>query len=581
MKKREMTNNDMDQLFNLILEQRPLLNEDQVISLLQQIPVASAGRSMKGFIRNHLNTLIFGTLMIALVATLLWINKGPETAKTMVQNNQLQQSKIEPVFEDTIAVQSSAEIIKDSIREIVRVDHSIKTILTMEASEPVTAEKVNSVFDIYSHFDKQPQLFIIDTNRDTTIICAEGTLIRIKAKTFAYEKTEKEIEGTIQLQVKEYYNLSDMLLSGLTTTSGAEMLETGGMLYIDAMAEQEKCRIKEGREIEIGFPYANKKDDMALFNGQKENDIIDWKQAATVINISIMTATIVGMEEETPPTIVEQMPEFPGGEATLQKYMDQYVRYPFSVIKDKIQGKVFVSFVVEKDGTLTNIQVRRSLNSMLDKVAVNMVNNMPNWIPAKQNGQKVSCSYTLPVSFIPKEGELTNEEILQSKTIEKQIKNEKVEYLDTKYLTNEEFKEEFENKVQKDNFQQTNAADVNRYVFSATQLGWINCDRFISDNRQRVNYSIRVDQPGNAIATVISHRYKSIMSGIVEANRIRFVKVPPGEKITIVVFKTENNQIYLAIKETVITDKEETGLDFQPVTMELLKMEMEKLNKLN
>jgi TonB family protein len=581
MKKREMTHNELEQLFDRMVEQRPLLNEEQVISLLQQVTVTRPGRTIKGLFQNRLNTLILGTLVLGLAVILLWINKGPEPKETMVQNNQLQQSKVEPVSTDTLSVQAAVKITKDSIVQPVSVENTIKVSITQEDPGPVQSPGIQSVADIYAHFEKQPQLFTIDPDRDTSIICKEGTLIKIKAHTFVTEKTGKDITGKVQLEVKEYYTISDMLLSKLTTTSGTEMLETGGMLYMDAVADQEKCRIKQGSEIEIGFPYANKKEDMALFNGEKKNDIIDWKPAVTVNNVVIMTAIVQGMEEEPPYTIVEQMPEFPGGETALRRYMEQYVGYPYSALKDKIQGKVFVSFNVEKDGMITNIRVRRGLESMLDKVAVNFVSNMPKWIPGKQNGQAVKCTYTLPVSFIPHEGELTNEEILQSKALEEKIRNLKVDYLDSKYLTKQEFKEEFEKKEQKDGFQQTNTADLNRYVFSTSQLGWINCDKFIRDNRQKINYSIRIDQPGNAIATVIFHRYRSILPGNVEANRIRFMNVPPGEKISIVAFRTENDQIYLAIKETVITDKEENGLDFKPVTMELLKLEMEKLSKLN
>ena len=116
---------------------------------------------------------------------------------------------------------------------------------------------------------------------------------------------------------------------------------------------------------------------------------------------------------------------------------------------------------------------------------------------------------------------------------------------------------------------------------SASQLEWINCDRFIYDGIAQTNYSIRIDGNEKPVVNIILHRFRSILRGQIEPNRISFKNVQMGEKITIVALKTVNSKIFLAVKETVITDKEETGLDFQPVTMDLLKKEMEKLNKFN
>ena len=80
---------------------------------------------------------------------------------------------------------------------------------------------------------------------------------------------------------------------------------------------------------------------------------------------------------------------------------------------------------------------------------------------------------------------------------------------------------------------------------------------------------------------MIFHRIKAILPGCVESDRIIFKNVPLGEMITIVAVKMVNSKLFLAVKETEITDKEETELDFQPVTVKLLRKEMEKLNKLN
>lgn len=209
---------------------------------------------------------------------------------------------------------------------------------------------------------------------------------------------------------------------------------------------------------------------------------------------------------------------------------------------------------------------------------------MPTWKPGMQRGKPVSVSYTVPVYFTLKDSVFTDEEILKAKAHEEKIKDIKLNYRTNNNTTNNEvFKNDFEKTVNEDNLQETNVSDINRYVLSASQLEWINCDRFVNNNNNNAinNYSIRIDGPGESIVNIIFHRFRSILRGRIEPNRISFKNVQVGEKITIVALKSVNNKIFLAVKETVITDKEETDLDFQQVTMDLLKKEMEKLNKFN
>src|SRR5665811_555019 len=106
-----------------------------------------------------------------------------------------------------------------------------------------------------------------------------------------------------------------------------------------------------------------------------------------------------------------------------------------------------------------------------------VISNLPKWKPGKQRGKPVNVSYTIVVPFSAKEGELTSEEIRQSKELEEKLKDFKYDIEANSYYANDKEFEDFEKKVKDDNFQETNASEVNRYIFSVTQLGWINCDR--------------------------------------------------------------------------------------------------------
>ena len=97
--------------------------------------------------------------------------------------------------------------------------------------------------------------------------------------------------------------------------------------------------------------------------------------------------------------VVEQMPSFPGGPSALMKYLNDNIKYPVVAQENGVQGRVVVSFVVERDGSITDVKVVRSVDPSLDREAARVVRGMPHWIPGKQNGSAVRVKYNVPVSF--------------------------------------------------------------------------------------------------------------------------------------------------------------------------------------
>lgn len=98
-------------------------------------------------------------------------------------------------------------------------------------------------------------------------------------------------------------------------------------------------------------------------------------------------------------TVVEDMPAFPGGETALLQYISKSVKYPVIAQENGIQGRVIVSFVIERDGHVADATVVRGVDPSLDKEALRVVKSMPKWTPGKQRGKPVRVKYTLPVTF--------------------------------------------------------------------------------------------------------------------------------------------------------------------------------------
>ena len=105
-------------------------------------------------------------------------------------------------------------------------------------------------------------------------------------------------------------------------------------------------------------------------------------------------------EEEVIFVVVESMPEFPGGQQALFKFLSENVKYPVIAQENGIQGRVICQFVVNKDGSIVDVEVVRSGGDpSLDKEAVRVIKSMPKWKPGKQRGKAVRVKYTVPVNF--------------------------------------------------------------------------------------------------------------------------------------------------------------------------------------
>ncbi len=97
--------------------------------------------------------------------------------------------------------------------------------------------------------------------------------------------------------------------------------------------------------------------------------------------------------------VVEEMPEFPGGEDALRTFIGKAIVYPKGALEKGIQGKVFVTFVVNKDGSVSKAKIARGVDPSLDKEALRVVSSLPEWKPGKQRGENVAVEYTVPISF--------------------------------------------------------------------------------------------------------------------------------------------------------------------------------------
>ncbi len=123
-----------------------------------------------------------------------------------------------------------------------------------------------------------------------------------------------------------------------------------------------------------------------------------------IIDVAPVISTVAKEEEEEEETqvffIVEDMPEFPGGEAALRQFIASAIKYPVIAQENGIQGRVYVTFVVNTDGSIADAKIARGVDPSLDKEALRVVNTLPKWKPGMQRGKAVRVSYTVPINFV-------------------------------------------------------------------------------------------------------------------------------------------------------------------------------------
>jgi TonB family protein len=261
-------------------------------------------------------------------------------------------------------------------------------------------------FNINSAFAQSKTDEIVDVfDIDEIPVFAEGddALTRFVAENGQYPEIAKQnnTNGTVYVWfvVEKDGSLSDIKINkGLTAECDAEVLR-----ILKKMPKWTAGK-KDGQTVRASYSFSIR------FNLDKKTPIwVMLPPRIESLKTSKITQDNTGALPTTTPipndsenriyTFVEQKPEFPGGEVALKAYLEKNVKMPVMAKENGVQGKVFITFMVEKDGSLSNPKVLRGIGYGCDDEAVRIIKNMPKWSPSKQNGQPVKVKYVLPIVF--------------------------------------------------------------------------------------------------------------------------------------------------------------------------------------
>ncbi len=399
-------------------------------------------------------------------------------------------------------------------------------------------------------FPKKSQFFTINTQKETVLKGTEGTTLTIPKDCFETE-TGSILRGVVKVELKEFLKTSDMVLANLVTQSDEKLLETGGMIYLNATdSEGNPVRIRSDEDIKITLPKTPKAEDKQLFYGEKSsNDRINWRLPNNIKDNFYNSGF----------NIIDQSPEFPDGQSALFKFFKKKLVYPNIAWQNRIEGTVYVSFTVSKSGFIDNVQVKRGIGSGCNEEAIRVIKSMPRWKPGRRNGIRVPTNYTLPVSF-----KLRNRDLPKNETL--------TEVQDSLTFANDSVRI---NKL-------LEIEDTQEYVMSTQKLGWINCDRFLNlQNTERTDFVIWHNKPEADICLVFKNYRTIVGAWNFSDQKVHFANIPIGQPIFIVATSSDGGNFNISITETVVSKDQSATIELKAVEKEAFIKELHRLDAVN
>jgi TonB family protein len=392
-------------------------------------------------------------------------------------------------------------------------------------------------------FNKESQAFTIDNSRDTTIYGKEGTFIQIPMNSISSTKASDNKHFVVKLA--EYYTLSDIILNHLTTRADKNILETKGMINLRIVQDGQECFINKNIPIKVGFPNTEKSEaEMSLFYGKpnQDNEII-WEEAQNSDDYSLPIYILV-----------EEMPSFPGGETERIKFFAANIVYPQQAMEKGIEGTVYISFIVDSSGGISDAKILRSIGGGCDEEVLRVIKMIPRWNPGKQNGKNVAVLFTMPLFFrLNGNGQFAGNQL--------------------------EFRNSMYSPVYDSTFKKASINAINNYIFNVLSLGWINCDRYLYEGMPKGIVNVSLKSSLGISAYMIFTKSKSVLSGKFKNGFYSFSQIPKGEEIIFIGIQKVNGKCYFAQKSGIISTTVESLDNFEEISFDDLNSRIDGIRK--
>lgn len=455
---------------------------------------------------------------------------------------------------------------------------------------PDNTNKITSLQEVLTEIQSAADTFLIDQKKDTLLVANNGSNIKIPANAFQLVDGSTPI-GNVKVSVIEAFSVNHILGHNLHTTSNGQLLETGGMINIEASSNGVQLILKENQTIEVSIPKNNDQPDMELFyEVEQEDGTVTW---VTADEIEIANEADTTKYEyyggdsiaTTGDFTTERMSSYP---EELYDYHFKYISWVDEGLSDiQLKGKnqnliqfiedpananredvkefidnywrVFFEIRIDENGKLHDYKLRNDpyLNSSKMKDAANAV--------------------TIAVKL------LESAPPFDLRSVKGSVDHGK-RYLigvsGNKRLNKAKYRKWFREQGVKEETvtEEGSGNSIGRYVFNVSRLGWINCDRFYEmADSLKVNMQIEIPELQDASISLVFKDLKSVMSSTPANGVYSFDNIPSGSAVYVVAISYDDKTAKIAIMDTKVRGGKIKITDFKSVTLDELDQELDQI----
>jgi len=464
---------------------------------------------------------------------------------------------------------------------------AILTLLFAGCSTDTKEEKkdipVNSLEDVLIKLTPTPKTFEINPTEETMLTGDKGTAVYIPADAFQFADGTTP-SGKVNIELKECYSLTDMIAENMNTTSGHRILETGGMIYFNATADSKQLTIKDGKAFVIGFPKGSQTKEMDLFYVFAINDtsstwVPDYKMfEAEAIQQSQADTTPsegdVALNLNYPIEMTDDLYDY-GFSTSLQTatFYDLFLVGQNRTVLDYINDPETVDQNIAQEFRDNNWRVEFDLN-------IDENGKMNNFRPidgdyTNYNKRALTLALDYFKSIPP----------LDIASYEQQIKHDwdyALGIMGSRSINWNRFKAKFREQFStyKDKaIQQLDRTALDYYMFSATKMGWINCDRFWDiDEEEKTDFVVTTQTPTDTKVQIVFKDINSIMTGTYKDGQLVFNNVPLGRQVKVIGISYANGKPTMGVAETTIDKNGFELTAFSEFSLDDLEKELNEKN---
>jgi hypothetical protein len=434
------------------------------------------------------------------------------------------------------------------------------------------------------------QAFVVRPGRDTVLLGQQGTRLLIPRRAFDVPAGS----GPVTLTLREFYSTADIVLAGLGTRAGFDVLETGGMLHLAATANGQAVQLRPAKKLRVQLPTQQPLPGMSCYQGVSADarHAPDWQLAGPGV-----VRTVAGMQlrqraQATGPKQGDRWPSLPKGNGTLQPLLDQLApltaadlarlaqlkpvdrderRWWRSVGHNKQLSVKYIQRIMllaDSTGTICEARVQQG-DSVLGSALRKAVQHLPPLRPASYlawaapHRRRCTAARGILQVLYTKDGQ-------RLAHIEWQWLAKPDWPAEDAVQSRAEFARQFSGSTP------LTLASGLYYELAAGGLGWINCDRLL-DPGPRIRYTVALSLPAMVVALVFKGQRSILASSHMEGGAAVFEQVPSGQAATVVALCRENGITYLATSGVSLGQPAAPTLNLHPVTLEQLRTELAQL----